>query len=143
MNSDTVKLLKNCNVECKYASGEMEQILPFVKNSCLKNFIEISNLKHIEIGESCALLLKENGKTEREPAVLSIMATRIKNDIKLSLSSSPKTIAAIMVKNCEGETKSVCKALQSCPKADKESVEIAKSIIKVQQEVLKEMIEYF
>jgi hypothetical protein len=143
MNSDTVKLLRECNLGCKYATDEMEQILTFVKNGNLKNSIEINSLKHMEIGENCASLLKGCGKSEREVAPLVIMATRIKNDIKLSLSSSPRTVATIMVKSCGAGTKSVCDALENCPKADKQSVEMAKSIIKVWHDFLKEMIEYY
>ena len=143
MNSDTVKLLRECNLGCKYAVCEMEQVLTFVKNSSLKNSIEINSLKQTELGENCALLLKDSGKSEREVAPIVIMATRIKNDIKLSLSSNPRTVATIMVKSCESGTKSVCDALGNCPKADGQSVEMAKNIIKVWHDFLKEMIEYY
>ncbi len=143
MNSDTVKLLKSCNVGCKYATDGMEQVLPFVRNPDLKKSIEASNMKHIGIGEAASMLLKESGKTEKEPAALTVLTSRIKRDIKLSFSSSPRTVASLMVNGCETGTKAICKALQNFPKADKESVELAKSIIKAEQEFLKEMIEYY
>ncbi len=143
MNSDTVKLLKECNVGCKYATNSMEQVLPFVRNNSLKNSIEITNVKHIDLGEACNEILRENGKTEREPGALLMMTSRIKTDIKLSISPGTKQVASIMVSGCEMGVKSICKALKKCPKADKESVELAKEIIKVEQEFLKEMIEYY
>ncbi len=143
MNSDTAKLLKSCNVGCKYATDGMEQVLPFVKNPFLKNAIEISNVKHIEMGDMCSLLLKECGKSEKEPSPLALMTSRIARDVRLTLSPSPRVVASIMVKGCEKGTKAICKALENFPKADKSSVELAKSIIKTEQEFLKEMIEYY
>ena len=143
MNSDTVKLLKSCNVGCKYATDGMEQVLPFVRNPALKNCIEMSNVKHSEIGDAASLLLRESGKTEKEPAALTLLTSRVKRVVKLSFSSSPRSVASLMVDGCETGTKAICKALQNFPKADKESVELAKSIIRTEQEFLKEMIEYY
>lgn len=143
MNSDTVKLLKSCNVGCKYANSGMEQVLPYVKNLRMKNAIELCNEKHYEIVSICSMLLRENGKNEKEPAPLKLATARIKTDVKLTFSPTTRTVASIMVNGCGVGTNAICKALKNFSKADGESVEIAKSIIKTQQEFMKEMIEYY
>ena len=143
MNSDTARLLKSCNLGCKYASSGMEHVLPFVKNVALKSYIEDINSKHICVGETCKELLHENGKTTSEPAALNMFASRIKRDFKLSLSPTAKTVASIMVDSCEMGIKDMCKALKNCPAADKESVDLVKTIIKTEQCFLEEMIEYY
>lgn len=143
MNSDTVKLLKSCSVGCRYASDSMEHILPFVKNKSLKNSIETNTIKHVNYSEALCGMLEESGKTMGDVAALPIMVFRIKTDIKLGLSASPRRVASVMVERCEDGIKSVCKALKNCPKADKQSVELAKKIIKTEQDFLKDLIEYY
>lgn len=143
MNIDTVKLLKSCNVGCKYATDGMEQVLPFVKNAYLKNAITTSNTKHTEIQNICSHLLKKSGKTEKEPSSFTLAVARIKRDIRLCFSSSPRMVASMMVDGCETGTRTICKALENYPKADKVSVALAKAVIKSQQELLREMIEYY
>lgn len=143
MNYDTVKLLKSCNLGCKYATNSMEQVLPFVRNSELKRSIECSNAKHIDYGECCEKLLEENGKQTNDPGALIMTMARLKTDVKLGISSSTRQVVSLMVDGCEMGVKSICKALKNCPGADKTSVELAKEIIGMEQEFLKEMIEYY
>ncbi len=143
MNSDTIKLLKSCNLGCKYASNGMEHVLPFVEDMKLKSHIEIVNSKHISIRDTCKELLLENGKTTNEPAALNMLFSRIKRDFKLSFSPTSKTVASIMVESCEDGIKDMCNALKNFPSADKDSITLVKDIIKTNQSFLEEMIEYY
>ncbi len=143
MNSDTIKLLKTCNLGCKYASNGMEHVLPFVNDMKLKSYIEEVNSKHISARDTCRDLLLENGKTTNEPAALNMLFLRIKRDFKLSFYPTSKTVASIMVDNCEMEIKDMCNALKNNPSADKESVNLVKDVIKTTQSFLEEMIEYY
>jgi hypothetical protein len=88
-------------------------------------------------------MLQENGKTTAEPAALNMLYGRIKRDVKLSFSPTAKTVASIMVESCGEGIRELCNALKNYPSADKESVELVKTIIKTEQCFLEEMIEYY
>ncbi|MBE6648249.1 MAG: hypothetical protein E7614_01870 [Ruminococcaceae bacterium] len=143
MNSDTIKLLKSCNEGCRTASNSMAQILPFVKDPEMKNTIENSSLKNEEMAVVCTSALEARGKLEREISTLPFLLTRLKNDVKLCFSSSPRTVASILAENCENVIIDTRKAIKNCPKADRESVELAKSLLKARRELLEDMIEYY
>ncbi len=143
MNGDTIKLMKNCNNGFRTASYCMAQILPFVKDPVMKLTIENSCLRNREMAEVCSSALEECGKNEKEILSLPFLMARLKNDVKLCLSSSPRTVASILAENSENLIVDTRKALKKCPKADRESVELAKSFLKSRRELLEDMIEYF
>ena len=140
---DTANLLKSCNVCCKYAIIGMKQALTFVENPRLKRTIELCLEKHFVFAEACSFILNGNGKSEKEPSALKLAVSRIKTDLKLTFSQSSRNVASVMVKGCNEGIKEICKSLERFSKAEGESVELAKSIIKTFQEFMEEMIEYY
>lgn len=148
MNKDTVYLLRECNAGCKSATNSMEQVQPFISNEKLKSVINEYNDKHIKIGDECHQLLNEgNGgnegnEGEKDPPVMAKAYSWISTEMKLMINDETNKIADIMIDGCNMGIKSVSKYLNKYKTASEKSVNLAKTLVKTEQEFMNALLEY-
>lgn len=142
MNDDTVNLLKECNAGCKYATNSTEQIYSFVHDESLKKIIDDYNGKHIKIGDRCHVLLNEIGKDEKDPKLMAKAFAQISTEFKLMADNSNAKIASILIDGCNMGIKSVSEFINRYKNASKESVSLAKEIVKAEQDFSKELLAF-
>ena len=118
MNKDTVNMLKQCNMGCKAATNNMEQILSHVKNKELRELIIKYNDRHIKLGDECHMLLNETGKDEKDPSKLSMAMAAVGNEIKLTINDSSHKAAELLVDGCNMGIKSLSEYLNIYSKAE-------------------------
>lgn len=142
MNEDTINLLKECNNGCKMATNSMEQVQPFIKNEILKSIIQNYNKKHIAIGDKCHTLLNLNREDEKDPPVMAKAFSWISTEIKLMVNDEAHKISELMIDGCHMGIKSVSKYLNQYSNASTESTELAKSLVKLEQEFMNELLTF-
>lgn len=142
MNKDSIDLLKECNAGCKSATNSMEQVNDFLKDGKLKEVIKKYNLQHIDLGEECHKKLNEVKEEEKDPNPVSKMFAWIGTEMKMMINDDEKKIAELMVDGCNMGIKSLSKYLNQYKEADKEIKDIAKKLIHIEFDFMKDLLEY-
>lgn len=142
MNEDTIKLLKECNAGCKSGTNSMEQVMPFIKSEKLKELIHKYNDKHIKLGDECHLLLNECQEDEKDPSGMAKAFSWISTEVKLMMNDDTHKIAEIMIDGCNMGIKSVSEYINKYQAASEESMNIAKKLVKIEEEFRDDLKEY-
>ena len=142
MSNDTVKLLRECNAGCKSATNSMEQVLRYLDNEDLKNLIDEYNDKHIKLGDECHQMLNELDEEEKDPDKMAKTFSWISTEVKLMMDGNSQKIAELMIDGCNMGIKSLSKYINQYKNASKKSVDLAKRLIKIEQEFMNELLKY-
>lgn len=142
MSKDTLKLLKECNAGCKSATNSMEQVQAYVKDSQLRKIIEQYNKEHILIGDECHKILDKAGETEKDPSPMAKTFSWISTEIKMMINDDEKKIADIMVDGCNMGIKALSRYLNEYKEADKESRNLTKKLIRLEQDFMNDLLGY-
>ena len=142
MNEDTINLLKECNAGCKSATNSMEQVKPYIENENLKAIIDKYNDKHIKIGDECHQMLNKYHEEEKDPQAIAKAFSWISTEMKLMIKGNSNKVADIMIDGCNMGIKSVSKYINEFKNASNESINLAKSIVKIEQEFMNELLAY-
>ncbi len=142
MNEDTIFLLRELNAGCKSATNSMEQVKPYITNEKLMSIINEYNDKHIKIGDECHQMLNESNEGEKDPQVTAKAFSWISTEMKLMIKNDAHKIADIMIDGCNMGIKSLSKYINKYKAASDESVNLAKKLVKMEQEFMNEMLEF-
>jgi len=142
MNEDTINLLNECNAGCKSGTNSMEQVQYYIENEKLKSIIDEYNDKHIKIGDECHQMLNLYHEEEKDPQVSAKAFSWISTKMKLVMNNDTHEIADIMIDGCNMGIKSVSEYKKKYKTASKESVDLAKKLIKTEQEFMNELLRY-
>lgn len=140
--NDTIKLLKECNAGCKSATNSMEQVKPYIHNETLKNLIDEYNDKHIKIGDECHQMLNELDEEEKDPSPMAKAFSWISTELKLMMNDNTHRIADLMIDGCNMGIKSVSEYINKYKTASNESRDLAKKLVKIEQEFMNELLVY-
>lgn len=142
MSKDTLELLKECNAGCKSATNSMEQVQAYVKDSQLRKIIEQYNKEHILIGDECHKILDKAGEKEKDPSPMAKTFSWISTEIKMMINDDEKKIADIMVDGCNMGIKALSRYLNEYKEADKESRNLTKKLIRLEQDFMNDLLGY-
>lgn len=142
MNDDTIKLLKECNAGCKYATNSMEQVLPYIRDTDLRDLITKYNDRHIRIGDSCHSMLNSVNEDEKDPSSMARAMSWFSTEIKLMINDDKSKIADLMIDGCSMGIKSLSKYLNQYKGADSESVHLTQKLIKTEEDFMHELLVY-
>lgn len=142
MNEDSINLLKECNSGCKSATNSMEQVLPYITNEKLKSIINEYNDRHIEIGDECHQMLNEYHEEEKDPPVMAKAFSWISIEMKLMMKDDAHKIADLMIDGCNMGIKSVSEYINKYKNASKESMDLAKNLVKIEQDFMNNLLGY-
>lgn len=142
MSEDTIYLLRECNAGCKSATNSMEQVKTYISNEKLLSIINEYNDKHIKLGDECHQMLNEYNEEEKDPQVTAKAFSWISTEMKLMMNNDTHKIADIMIDGCNMGIKSVSKYINKYEAASNESINLAKRLVKMEQEFMNVMLEY-
>ena len=140
--NDSILLLKECDAGLKNATSSMEQVMHHLEEGKLRRTIEEYNQEHIAIGKECSRLLEENGRKERRPRPVVKAMSQMSTAIRLRLSDTPETVAALMHKGCQIGIRSLSHYLNQYPAADGSSRQLAEDVIKMEDSFERDLRPY-
>lgn len=142
MNEDTIRLLKECNSGCKMATNSMEQVLSHVTDDKLKSIIIGYNDRHIKIGDECHQMLNETLEEEQDPGAMAKVFSWISTEMKLTINDGSHKVADLLIDGCNMGVKSVSEYINKYHSASKESINLAKRLVSLEQEFMNDLLEY-
>lgn len=139
MISDTAYLLRECNAGCRMASNAMEQVLPHVEDKKLGDLLHKYNRKHMDAKTNCHEMLCHMGEEDKDPHPLTRAMAWMGTEMKLTISDDNSTIAGMMMDGCSMGIKTLSRYLNQYPYASDESKDLARKLIRIEEDFLLEL----
>lgn len=133
IESDTIKLLRECDAGVKMGVTSIDEVLPVVKSEALYKYLSDCKTEHDKLdGEigACLTQYKDDGK---DPNPVAKSMSWIKTSVKLAVNESDHTVADLMTDGCNMGVKSLNRYLNEYKAADEKSKDIAKRLIKLEE----------
>ncbi len=140
MNTDSVMLLKECDAGSKMAVESIGQLRVYAEDSTLKNCLDKYIRKHEAYGNKCRKMLVENNECPQDPSKMASAFAKITTDMKMILDKNSSNIANILIDGCNMGIKTTTENMHKYSNATPETMNIAKEMIQLEQEMSKELL---
>ena len=136
INSDTIKLLRECNAGTKMGVESIDEVIDYVQNEEFKNLLIGSKSRHEALGQETRDLLNSYSDDGKEPSAIAKGMSWLKTNFKLTVDSSDETIADLITDGCNMGTKSLRRYINEYPAAEDKAKDIAFRIIIVEEDTI-------
>lgn len=142
MNNDTIELLKECDQGIKMGIEAIDDIMPRVDNHDLEKILSDYKIRHEELKDELAKMLKEVGISGDEPNLMAVGMSKLKTNFKMMMEESDRTVADLMTDGCDMGIKSLTKYLNQYESAEEKVKDITKKIIRVESDFEEDLKKY-
>lgn len=142
IEQDTIKLLRECDAGIKMGVASINDVLDNVKSDKLRRYLVESREKHEDLMHEVQALLESYHDDGKEPNPMAQTMSTLKTGMKLAVRDSDNTIADLMLDGCDMGVKSLSKYLNQYAAADEQSKNITKRLIKIEEDLGKQMREF-
>ncbi|MBE5935536.1 MAG: hypothetical protein E7262_07065 [Lachnospiraceae bacterium] len=142
IEQDTIKLLRECDAGVKMGISSIDDVLDYVYATNFKERLIECRDKHLRLQSEIDELLKKYHDDGKEPNPMAKSMSYIKTNVKLIVNESDGTIADLITDGCNMGIKSLNKYLNKYVAADEKSKDIAKKLIKQEQDLLEGMRDF-
>ena len=140
--SDTIKLLRECDAGVKMAVSSIDEVMEKVSGPGMKQVLQESREHHEKLENEIHSLLKNYGSPEKEPAAMAKGMSWIKTNVKMSMDDSDATVADLITDGCNMGTKSLNRYLNQFRGADHASRELCGRLISIEEKLCQKMKTY-
>lgn len=135
IESDTIKLLRECDAGIKMGVASIEEVLDYVHNETFcKELVDCKN-EHDKLKEEIQSLLDKYHDDGKEPNPMAKSMSWMKTNVKLVMNESDETIADLITDGCNMGVKSLNKYLNQYKAADGKSKDITKRLINLEEKL--------
>lgn len=141
-NSDTIRLLQECDAGTKMAVNSIDEILEKVQDDKLKSLLQESKEHHKQLELEIHEELEKYEADEKEPGMMANAMSWIKTNVKLGMDNSDSMIADLLTDGCDMGIKSLYKYKNEFDDADKEARVLCEKLILIEEKLEKELHKY-
>ncbi|MBO5203937.1 MAG: hypothetical protein J6B72_04925 [Clostridia bacterium] len=142
IEQDTVKLLRECDAGVKMGVKSIDDVLGYVSSSEMKKYLDKCKDEHEKLSREIQGLLDKYHDDGKDPNPIATGMSWMKTNVKLVMDESDSTIADLMTDGCDMGVKSLSRYLNQYAAADEVSKDITKRLIKLEEELGKDMREF-
>lgn len=142
MNTDTTKLLRECNAGIKMGIDTIESVLERVENQDFYAILKTCKDEHIKLEAKTGALLQEFGEESKEPNPLAKGMSYMKTNVKTVLEPGDKTVADLVTDGCHMGVKSLERYLNEYKNAEQRVQSIAEKLIKIEKNLADDIAAY-
>ncbi len=142
IEQDTIRLLRECDAGIKMGVASIDDVISYVSNEKLKQDLISCKNSHILLKEEIQILLNQYHDEGKEPDLMAQGMSWLKTNVKLVLNESDHTIASLMTDGCNMGIKSLHQFLNEYQAADESSKDIAKRLIRLEENLVRDVREY-
>ena len=142
VNSDTIKLLKECDAGSKMAVASIDDVVEKICDSSMKSLLQESKDHHEKLGNEIHSLLNQYGKSEKDPHPMAKGMSWMKTNMKLTMDDSDATAADLITDGCNMGIKSLYRYLNQYKAADDTSKDICNRLVSIEEELRKGLRNY-
>jgi len=141
-NSDTTKLLRECDAGTKMAVSSIDEVLEKVQDENMKNLLQKSKNHHEKLEGEIDTLLSKYQADEKEPNPIAKGMSWMKTNMKLTMDNSDATVADLITDGCDMGVKTLHRYLNQYKAADHEAKDICNRLIDIEEELRKDLRAY-
>lgn len=141
-NNDTICLLKECDAGTKMAVSSIDEVLESIEKPELKQLLSKSKEHHETLGNEIHSLLLEYHSEEKDPNAMAKGMSWLKTNMKMTMDNSDATVADLITDGCNMGIKSLYKYLNQYPAAEKKVKDICERLIKIEEELRRDLRQY-
>jgi len=142
VESDTVKLLRECDAGIKMGVASIDEVLDYVHDGTLQKLLADCKDKHNKLKEEIQILLDKYHDDGKEPNPMAKSMSWVKTNVKLIVDESDATIADLMTEGCNMGVKSLNRYLNQYEAADEKTKDIAKRLIDLEEKLAVDIRSY-
>ena len=139
VEQDTIRLLRECDAGVKMGISSIGDVLDYVKSDSLKQKLTDCKRDHERLEQELRTLLNRYQDEGKEPNPMAKGISWIKTNVKLAVNESDGTIADLMTDGCDMGAKSLSKYLNQYQAADETSKNLAKRLIRLEEQLAAEL----
>lgn len=134
-NSDSIKLLKECDSGTKMAISSLDEVLEKVKDSDMKQLLTESKGHHEKLRDEIFDQLMRKNSEEKDPNPMAKSMSWLKTNMKIGMDDSDATVADLITDGCDMGIKSLYKYLNQYKAADDDSKEFCHRLITIEEQL--------
>ena len=142
IESDTIKLLRECDAGIKMGVSSIDEVMPHVKSENFYSALNKCKDEHKRLEDETVELLNRYEDKGKNPNPMAKGMSWIKTNMMLAMKESDATISDIMTDGCNMGVKSLSKYLNKYAAADEKSKDIAKRLIFLEENLAKDIRGY-
>ena len=139
IESDTIKLLRECDAGVKMGISSIGDVLGYVKAEKLRTQLTECKGEHARIDREIQTQLDRFHDEGKNPNPIAKKMSWLKTNVKLTFNDSDHTIADLMTDGCNMGVKSLSKYLNEYKAADENSKDLAKRLIDLESDLAAEI----
>lgn len=136
IQDDTIKLLRECDAGVKMGIASIDDVLPHVTSDSFQKDLASCKQEHEKLGDEIRQLLDKYHDDGKQPNPMAKTMSKMKTSMKLSMEETDATIADLMTDGCNMGVKSLSRYLNQYKAADEVSKDIAKRLIKQEDQLI-------
>ena len=136
IQDDTIKLLRECDAGVKMGIASISDVLPHVTSEAFQNDLNHCMEEHEKLGDEIRQLLDKYQDDGKNPNPMAKTMSKVKTGMKLTMEETDATIADLMTDGCNMGVKSLSRYLNQYKAADEVSKDIAKRLIKQEDQLI-------
>lgn len=142
IESDTIKLLRECDAGIKMGVTSIEDVLDYVHDAKLQKYLANCKEEHEKLKEEIQEDLEQYHDDGKDPNPMAKSMSWMKTNIKLVMNESDQTIADLMTDGCNMGVKSLNKYLNQYKAADEHTKDITKRLIHLEEQLVTDIRGY-
>ncbi len=141
-HTDTTELLKQCDQGVRMGIDAISDMLPKVDDEKLKDLLRKFSDRHNDIKIELDEMLESHGLKSETPNIMAKSMAEMKTDFKMMIKKDDKTAADLMTDGCDMGMKTLTKYLNEYEGAEEKAKDMARRIIKIEEDFEKALREY-
>ena len=142
IEQDTVKLLRECDAGVKMGVSSINDVLEYVRDDNFRERLTECKTEHEELKNEIEGLLDDYHDDGKDPNPMAKGMSWMKTNMKLGMDMSDATIADLMIDGCNMGVKSLSKYLNQYQAADEQSKDLAKRLIRLEEQLAVDIRQY-
>lgn len=132
---DTIKLLRECDAGVRMGVASIDNVLDHVRDNKLRQTLSDCKREHETLDRELQNLLDRYHDQGKEPNPMAKGMSWVKTNVKLGMDGSDETIAGLMTDGCNMGVKTLNQYLNRYQAADETSKDIAKRLIRLEEQL--------
>lgn len=142
IEEDTIKLLRECDAGIKMGISSINDVLDYVSDNTFKQYLIDCREENEEMQKEIQSLLMDYHDEGKDPNPMAKSMSWMKTNVKLVINESDKTIADLITDGCNMGVKSLNRYLNQYRAADEKSKDIAKRLIRLEEDLVKNISQF-
>ena len=142
IEQDTIRLLRECDAGIKMGVDSIGDVLGHVKDETFRKILTDCKVEHEKLKQDLELQLQRFHDDGKAPNAIAKGMSWMKTNMKLAMEDTDATIACLMTDGCNMGVKSLNQYLNQYKAADETSKDIAKRLIRLEDQLTKDIRKY-